>query len=118
MSLSDSHPPFRRSTDPVIVAVGYPTGAITTVSAEMMTAIMNLNAFFVVNPNTCYVRLKGYQSSQAISEYEGWLFPPGHVAVYSTQRPRFMSALAVARPGFPVDPNDLAPLEVSYGNGT
>jgi len=118
MPLADSHPPFRRSTDPVLVTVGYPAGAITAVSSDMMTAIMNLNAFCVVNPNTCYVRLKGYQSSQAITEYEGWLFPPGFVAVYSTQRPKFMSAIAVSRPGFPVDANDLAPLEVSYGNGT
>lgn len=76
------------------------------------------SSFQVVNSSMCYVRLKGFKdSSGSLVEGEGWLLPPGHVGVYATQQPARMMALAVARPGYPVSPELIVPLEVNYGYG-
>lgn len=85
-----------------------------------------LKAFLVVNPNTCWVGLRGTsrvmgqpdptQATLANSDGADWLFPPHHFGVYSTQSPLFMSAIALAMPGFPV-PGELTELRVYYGVG-
>lgn len=112
---------FRRASNPMMVpatdvpsqysVTGIPPGATT---------------FCAVNSYPIWIRLKGTADGTPFSachDGEGWLFPPGHFGVYATQYPRWMSAVAVDRPGFPIkDPNGAllypnAALEVSYGSG-
>lgn len=108
---------FRRLTNPVMVQVGNGVGISTAVPADFIPA--NAESFYVVNSSPCWVRLRGFKMGQEgeVTEDTGWLLPPGHVAVYSTQKPERMSAMAVERPGFPVSDEILVPLEVSYGYG-
>ncbi len=114
---STIHTPFRRRTNPVMVAVG-----VAAVSTDVPDGFItpDCNAFCVVNSSPCWVRLRGFREGQTgeVTEDTGWLFPPGHIGVYATQQPQRMSAMAVARPGFPVSAEYLVPLEVSYGDGT
>lgn len=107
---------YRRLTDPVLVTVSATAGS-TPVPANWIP--MNADSFQVVNSNSCYVRLRGFKTGEAgeVEEGKGWLLPPGHAAVYATQKPERMSAMAVARPGFPVVQAELVPLEVNYGFG-
>lgn len=106
---------YRRLTDPVLVTVSATAGS-TPVPANWIP--MNADSFQVVNSNSCYVRLRGFKTGEAgeVEEGKGWLLPPGHAAVYATQKPERMSAMAVARPGFPIGA-ELWPLEVNYGFG-
>lgn len=106
---------YRRLTDPVLVTVAATAGS-TLVPVGWIPA--NADSFQVVNSNNCYVRLRGFKMGETgeVEEGKGWLLPPGHVAVYATQKPERMSAMAVARPGFPVGA-ELWPLEVNYGFG-
>lgn len=107
---------FRRYTAPLKVPVG-PTASTKAVDAGFIKP--EFNAFYVVNPNLCYVRLSGRQSGGATNpatEINSWLFPPGFAGVFSTQRPVELSAIAVARPGWPL-PAEYADLELSYGVG-
>lgn len=108
---------FRRLTNPVMVEVGNGAGVSTVLPQGFIPA--NAESFFVVNSSNCYVRLRGFKMGETgeVTAMSGWLFPPGHVAVYSTQKPERMSAMAVARPGYPVTPEGIVPLEVSYGYG-
>lgn len=106
---------FRRTKNPALVPVG-PTASQFPVPDGMVS--LDVNAFQVMNSNNCYVRLMGSRGTFApVAEGLGWLFPPGFTAVYGTQRPNFMSALAVDRPGFPIAGLTFVPLEVSYGVG-
>ena len=107
--------PYRRLTDPILVGVAA-TGSSTIVPVGYIPA--NADSFQVVNSNSCYVRLKGYKTGETgeVDDGKGWLLPPGHVGVYATQKPERMSAMAVARPGFPIG-TELWPLEVNYGFG-
>lgn len=108
--------PYRRQTNAVMVEVGVGTAARTAVPADFIPK--NASSFQVVNSALCWVRLKGFKDvNGTLVEGEGWLFPPGHVGVYATQQPTHMMALAVARPGFPVTQEVIAPLEVNYGYG-
>lgn len=108
--------PYRRLTDPVLVAVGSSVGQSTAVPVGWIPA--NADAFQVVNSNSCYVRLRGFKVGESgeVEEGKGWLLPPGHVGVYATQKPERMSAMAVVRDGFPI-PATTVPLEVNYGFG-
>ncbi len=116
---------FRRMTDPVQAAVG-PTAQATMVPASKLIDPMSglpLGSFYVVNPNNVWVRLRGFSAqnidnctSVGVTPSTGWLWPPGHVAVYSTQNPVCVSAMAVPMPGYPLTGN-YAPLELSYGFG-
>ena len=108
--------PYRRLTDPIMLPVTGTAGMSTVVPVNYIP--LNADAFQVVNSNSCYVRLRGFKTGEAgeVEEGRGWLLPPGHVAVYATQKPERMSVMAVARPGFPVGA-DLVPLEVNYGFG-
>ncbi len=117
MPASGSSSPFRRRTDPVMVAVGIGSAESTPVPEGWITP--DCNAFCVVNSSPGWVRLRGFRDGQngQVEEGKGWLFPPGHIGVYATQQPQRMSALAVERPGFPVTAEIIVPLEVSYGDG-
>jgi hypothetical protein len=117
--------PFRRMTDPVQITVGS-SAQPTIVPPEKLldpATGARLSSFYVVNPNNFWVRAKGFTSAAdcnaiGVTPTTGWLWPPGHVAVYSTQFPVCASAMAVAMPGFPL-PADAAmkPIEWSYGYG-
>lgn len=118
--------PFRRMSEPVPVAVGS-TAQMTMIPPERLVdpdaPTARLTSFYVVNPNNFWVRAKGFRNaadcgSVGVTPTTGWLWPPGHVAVYSTQYPVCASAMAVPMPGFPL-PADTAmkPIEWSYGFG-
>jgi hypothetical protein len=118
---------FRRMTDPVQAAVG-PTAQATMVPASKLIDPMSglpLGSFYVVNPNNVWVRLRGFSAqnvdnctSVGVTPSTGWLWPPGHVAVYSTQNPACVSTMAVPMPGFPISATTTyAPIELSYGFG-
>jgi hypothetical protein len=53
----------------------------------------------------------------------GWIFAPGFQAVFGTQYPDFVSAMAIDKPGFPIfDANGAflypgATIELAYGTG-
>jgi hypothetical protein len=112
---------FRRITDPLQLPVaGTPTrfdvpdGFFAEGGPGYQTT-----TFLVVNPNACYVRLRGTTSGphRPVSPRMGWLFPPGFVGAFSTQYPLSMSTLAVPMPGVPL-PEEFAPLDLIYGGGT
>ncbi len=87
----------------------------------------SVTSFAMVNSYPVWIRLVGTpmesQQNQMASGNTGWLVPPGHFGVYSTQFPRGLSALAVDRPGFPLlnsNGNLMYPqatLELFYGSG-
>lgn len=112
---------FRRTTDPLQLPVGpvptrfdVPAGFFDKNGPGYQTT-----TFMVVNPNACYVRLRGSNTDSHIpvTPTTGWLFPPGFVGCFTTQYPKSMSTLAVTMPGFPL-PAEYAPLELPYGGGT
>ena len=118
---------FRRMTDPVQAPVG-PTAQATMVPASKLIdpqSGLPLGSFYVVNPNNVWVRLRGFSAanvdnctSVGVTPSTGWLWPPGHVAVYSTQTPACVSTMAVPMPGFPISAGTTyAPIELSYGFG-
>jgi hypothetical protein len=118
---------FRRMTDPVMVTVG-PTAQPTMVPDGKLIDTqsgLRLGSFYVVNPNNVWVRLRGFSAQNVadctavgVTPSTGWLWPPGHVAVYSTQTPACVSAMAVPMPGFPITgTTTYAPIELSYGFG-
>jgi hypothetical protein len=117
--------PFRRMTDPLQVGIG-PTPQMTMVPKSVLTdpaTGLPLPSFYIVNPNNVWVRVKGFNNaadcqSIGVTPTTGWLWPPGHVGVYSTQSPFCASAMAVPMPGYPLNANTTyAPLEWSYGVG-
>ncbi|TXN36346.1 hypothetical protein [Methylobacterium sp. WL7] len=117
--------PFRRMSEPVMVQIG-PTPQTTMIPAASLKDPMNglpLSSFYVVNPNSVYVRVKGFSNAAdcaniGVTETTGWLWPPGFVGVFSTQYPFCASAMAVSKPGFPITASTTyAPLEWSYGPG-
>lgn len=86
-----------------------------------------VTSFGAINSYPVYIRLLGTPMSATqpnlAKEGDGWLFPPGHFGIYSTQFPKGLSAIAVARPGFPIKGSDgkllypEAALELFYGSG-
>jgi hypothetical protein len=114
---------FRRMSEPVQAAVG-PTAQATMVPPNLMldpVSKQRLGSFYIANPNMVWIRLKGFSNQDdcnniGVTPTTGWLWPPGHVAVYSTQYPVCISVMAVPKPGFPLT-GDYAPAELSYGPG-
>lgn len=112
---------FRRVTDPLLVPVAatateytVPNGFFADGGAGYQTT-----SFYVVNPNNCWVRLRGWSGQgnfAPVTPTMGWLFSPGFQGAFGTQYPVKMSALAVVKQGIAI-PNDLAPLELIYGAG-
>lgn len=85
-----------------------------------------VTTFAAVNAFPVFIRLIGTPHGSATvpaKDWDGWIFPPGHFGIYSTQNPKGLSAIAVARPGYPiVDSNGAllypdAQLELMYGSG-
>lgn len=113
---------FRRITDPLQLPVKAEATRFDvpeTFFAEGGPGF-GTTTFLVVNPNPCYVRLRGTSGTgphRPVTPKMGWLFPPGFVAAFSTQYPVSMSTMAVAMPGVPL-PAEFAPLELIYGGGT
>lgn len=112
---------FRKMTEPLMLEVG-PSVTKFDVPAGFFDANgpgFQATSWFVVNPNECWVRLRGTTSGSyvPVAANTGWAFPPGFAGVFSTQKPIFMSTLAVAKPGRPL-PSEYAPLELIYGGGT
>lgn len=83
-----------------------------------------VTSFAMINSYPVYVRLEGSSGTfSAVTAGTGWLVPPGHFGVYSTRYPKWVSCVAVERPGFPIkDGNGAllypdAKLELLYGSG-
>jgi len=117
--------PFRRMSEPVQLAVG-PTARTTMVPQDSLKdpkSGQKLTSFYVINPNSVYVRFKGYSTASDcanlnVTPTTGWLVPPGFTAVFATQYPLCGSTLAVSMPNFPITGSTTyAPLEWSYGFG-
>lgn len=115
---------FRRLADPYMVTCA-PTAGKTDVDADDLRA-KGVTSFVITNPNPFWVRLRGSYLDpgfRAVTPTMGWMFPPGLHAVYATQYPDFMSAMAVEAVGFPIKDsqgNALYPnavIEVAYGTG-
>lgn len=111
---------FRRKTDPLRLIVDskatrfdVPAGFFEDGGPGSETT-----SFLVMNPNECYVRLRGSVTSTyvPVTADTGWLFPPHYIGAFSTQYPKSMSTLAVATPGITL-PKTFAPLELIYGAG-
>lgn len=116
--------PFRRWTDPVLIPVGLTASSVPVPMAYTGGAAQTgYNAFFIVNPNACFVRLKGFNDVNAakglVTATTGWLFPPGFAGVFGTQYPSYMSAMAFDTPAYPLaNISTFLPLEISYGQGS
>jgi hypothetical protein len=115
---------FRRLADPYLVPCELEASKkpVDRVWLEQK----GVTSFAVTNPNPFWVRLRGSNTTpgfKAVEEHTGWLFPPGIHAIYATQYPDFMSAMAVEKPGFPITDGDGAflypgaTIEVAYGTG-
>lgn len=124
MSIQTKSAPFRRNlaVSPIMVP------ATDQASFKLLGALPDgVTSFGVVNSYPVYIRLLGTPMSAdnpvMATPTDGWLFPPGHFGIYSTQFPKGLSCLAVARPGFPIkDANGAllypdAALELFYGSG-
>lgn len=117
--------PFRRnlSVSPIMVPAGKAASVIT-----LGTLPKGVTSFGVINSYPIYIRLlgtpMGAEQASLAKEGDGWLFPPGHFGIYSTQFPKALSCIAVSRPGFPAFDgagNPLFPeaaLEIFYGSGS
>lgn len=116
---------FKRQTDPIQVPVS-PTPSKFVMPPRFIPA--QSESFWVVNPNSFWVRLKGsgsnFQGSGMSGEYAevvgtdgegtGWLFPPGFVGVFATQWPRFLSTVSVTKQGLQAGDGFL---ELAWGIG-
>lgn len=116
--------PFRRMTKALLVPV-----ATTATSFQVPSGLIkpDYNAFCIVNPNVCWVGLRGTsavnnegqaptEAIMASQDGDDWLFNPGHFGVYTTQHPFFMSAIALSMPGYEL-PDTFVPLRLYYGYG-
>lgn len=117
MALSTaSQIPYRRLTNPIMLPYG--TTAQKTIVPQGFIP-PEATSFRATNRGTFPVRLKGTVNSSDVAnlevkEGEGWLFPPGHSEVFTTQFPEAMSTLSVAAFGLQAGSGVL---EISYGIG-
>lgn len=115
--------PFRRNTQvsPFVIPAG-----LTASQMEIGPLPQGITSFGMVNSYPVWMRLLG--SSEATGfmpaqEGDGWLIPPYHFGIYSTQYPKWISVIAVARPNFPITNGSgqalypTAALEIFYGAG-
>lgn len=114
---------FRRLTEPLMMEVKSTATKITVPAGYIP---QNATAFYISNPNLCYIRLIGTSMKDGVAQAyrevndtpgsgtNGWLWPPHYVDILGTQHPIFMSIMAVARPGFPL-PSEFTPAEISWG---
>lgn len=117
MALSTaSQIPYRRLTNPIMLPYG--TTAQKTIVPQGFIP-PEATSFRATNRGTFPVRLKGTVNSSdvptlEVKEGEGWLFPPGHSEIFTTQFPEAMSTLSVAAFGLQAGSGVL---EISYGIG-
>lgn len=111
--------------DPVIVP------ALTTPSVVDVQPLPDgVTTVLVVNSYPVWVRASATpldvdSAAQAVKAAEGkdYLFPPYFMGVFATSFPSFVSAIAVARPDYPIkaaDGSTLYPdakIELMYGSG-
>ncbi len=114
--------PFRRNTtvSPVMIPA-------TDVASQVALGALpsGVTSFAMVNAFPIFIRLTGSPETGFIpaADWQGWIVPPGHFGVYSTQYPFYLSCIAVERPGFPIynGSGQLlypgAKLELLYGSG-
>lgn len=117
MALSTaSQIPYRRLTNPIMLPYG--TTAQKTIVPQGFIP-PEATSFRATNRGMFPVRLKGTVNSSDVAalevkEGEGWLFPPGHSEIFTTQFPEAMSTLSVAAFGLQAGSGVL---EISYGIG-
>jgi hypothetical protein len=123
---SEGQIPYRRMTDPLQVPVG---PSVTRFEVPAGYVPTGANAFLVINPNLSWMRLKGsgvaYPEREPVGEYvpvvgtdgqgTGWLFQPGFFGVFTSQFPRYLSTIAVAKQGVPATNGFM---EISWGMGS
>lgn len=127
---------FRRLTDPFLIPTLPGVASQVEIGIDFRENQQNFTSFCVVNSFPIWVRLRGSgrvaqigardgaaPTFKPVEDGRGWLFPPGFMGVFSTQYPKWVSGMAVERPGFPIkddEGNPLYPnavLELSYGRG-
>lgn len=123
MTIQSRSFPFRRNTaiSPYMVPA---TDEASQVEIGPLPA--GVTSFGMVNAFPVYMRLVGSSEASGFKpaqDWVGWCVPPYHFGIYSTQYPKWVSAVAVERPGFPIydDEGGLlypeAKLELFYGSG-
>lgn len=122
MSIQNRNFPFRRNTafGPILVPAGFePSSVAVGVMPDGITAFAAINSYPV------WMRLVGgAMGPVSVTDDTGWLFPPGFFGIFSTQSPRWVSCVAVDRPGFPIADENGDPLypdarlELLYGSGS
>jgi len=119
---------FSRLGNPMRVPIS-PTSGLDkfSTSGKIPMSTQNLS-FQFVNPLPCDVRLEGFAeeaSFAAIAAGVGWLVMARSVSgIYTSKRPKFISAQAFASPGFPLPVEGVDGwtwtncfLELVYGEG-
>ena len=113
---------FKRLADPIMVPSGPEASKISIDKAWLREN--GITSFAITNPNPFWVRLRGSNDPFIpVTKSTGWLFPPGVHAIYATQYPDWVSALAVNEAGFPIFDGDGvfmyegARIELAYGTG-
>lgn len=118
--------PFRRMTKCLRVPVTTNPTQANALTVPPGFINPQYKSFMIVNPNACWVNMRGTsatlndpnptQANLASADDDYWLLPPHHFGVYSTQNPLFVSAIALAMPGFTL-PAEFVPLRLAYGVG-
>lgn len=123
MSIYGNPPiPFRRLTDPLWVPVG-PTAQRFDIPEGFIPK--EANAFWIVNANLFWIRLKGSGDARngsgsyiAVEDSptanSGWLWKPGYSDVFTTQFPMFLSTISVSRQGISAGTGFM---EIAWGIG-
>lgn len=114
--------PFRRNT----TISPYMVPATNTASQVLIGPLPEgVRSFAMVNAFPVFMRLVGSSQESGFipaADWTGWLIPPYHFGIYSTQYPKWVSAIAVDRPGYPIMNGQsllypTAVLELFYGAG-
>lgn len=115
--------PFRRNTavSPIMVPAADEASQVAVGPLPQ-----GVTSFGMVNSYPVFIRLLGSNEQTGFrpaNEADGWLVPPYHFGIYSTQYPKWLSCIAVDRPGFPLRGEGgallypQATLEIFYGSG-
>lgn len=115
--------PFRRN--PLVSPIMIPATDVAS-QVEVGPLPEGVTSFGMVSSFPIWIRLLGSSETsgfRAAQEWDGWLVPPYHFGIYSTQYPKWVSCIAVDRPNFPIRNADggllypEAKLELFYGSG-
>jgi len=116
---------FFRMGDPSPIPVSPTSGS----TPAPITLPLNVASFMLYNPNPFFVRLKGFNDSQAftpVTRTTGWPMEPfSMIGPFTTQKPTSVSVQAFAMPNRPLkddDGNDFSFaetwVELIYGSGS